>query len=187
MTNRSEFLFRGGDPALDFLNTEIVRDGEHVDLLDTPESLSRWIAEAKLGTRVKVTPAGLAGAKRLRTALRELVIGIIEGRAVSRTRVHAINGELRRGRGTLVLKGGDRFSVEFDPEARDPRFLVARAAAEFLAKADQERIHRCNGANCILFFYDATKSGTRRWCSMAGCGNRMKASLHYQRKRGLLG
>lgn len=178
MTVRDEFLFIAGDPALDFLNTEIVRDGERVDLLDSAEALERWLREAKLG-RVRVTPVALKRARRLRGALRELV----ERRAAPAIRI--LNEELRRGRGALALHVHDaRFELGFRPDEDDPRFLLARAAATFLATADPARIRRCGGTNCILYFYDTTKSGTRRWCSMAGCGNRMKAALHYQRSKG---
>jgi predicted RNA-binding Zn ribbon-like protein len=33
----------------------------------------------------------------------------------------------------------------------------------------------------VLWFYDTTRNGTRRWCSMAICGNRAKAHRHYDR------
>ena len=32
---------------------------------------------------------------------------------------------------------------------------------------------------CLWLFVDASKSGTRRWCDMASCGNRAKARRHY--------
>jgi predicted RNA-binding Zn ribbon-like protein len=95
-----------------------------------------------------------------------------------------VNEELQRGRGALVLRAKDgAFSVAFEPRENDPRFLLAHAAASFLASADPARIRQCGGTNCILFFYDTTKSATRRWCSMAGCGNRMKAAAHYHRTK----
>ncbi|MEK8104393.1 CGNR zinc finger domain-containing protein [Micromonospora sp. M12] len=36
---------------------------------------------------------------------------------------------------------------------------------------------------CVLHFYDTSRNGTRRWCSMDGCGGRAKAARHYQRHR----
>ena len=38
-------------------------------------------------------------------------------------------------------------------------------------------------ATCVLYFYDTSRNGTRRWCSMQGCGGRAKASRHYARTR----
>ena len=177
MTVRNEFLFIGGDPTLDFVNTEIVRDGEPADLLTDAEALERWLQDAGFG-RVRVSPAAWKGAKRLRAALRRHFSG--EGSAL-----RIVNEELRRGRGALALRAKDEgFAVEFEPEGKDARFLLARAAATFLASADPARIRACGGTDCVLFFYDTTKSATRRWCSMAGCGNRMKAAAHYRRNRG---
>ena len=183
MTVRDGFLFIGGEVALDFLNTEIVRDGEPVDLLGDVAALERWMHEAELG-RVPVSTAALREARRLRAALREVAGALADGKPPRRAAVQLIDRELRRGIGSLALRASEgTFAVEFEPRHRDARFLLARAAATFLASADPTRIRRCGGTNCILFFYDATKSATRRWCSMAGCGNRMKAALHYQRTK----
>src|SRR5207245_2646362 len=36
---------------------------------------------------------------------------------------------------------------------------------------------------CRLMFYDTSKSGRRRWCSMQLCGGRAKVRAFYQRRR----
>lgn len=183
MTVRNEFLFIGGDVAIDFLNTEIVRDGEPVDLLGEAAALERWMQEAGLG-RARVGAATLREAKKLRAALREITGALADGKPLRRTAIRVIDQELRRGGGSLALHASEgKFTVAFEPRDADARYFLAHAAAMFLATADPARIRRCGGTNCILFFYDATKSATRRWCSMAGCGNRMKAALHYQRTK----
>jgi predicted RNA-binding Zn ribbon-like protein len=180
MMVRDGFFFVGGELALDFLNTEAMRDGEPADLLSDQEALVRWLRAAE----VDADPGSLAALKRLRAALRLVVTALADGRTPRRASLDAIDAELRRGRGRLALTRGDgNFAMTFETKTRDARYVLARAAATFLASADPARIRRCGGTNCILFFYDATKSGTRRWCSMAGCGNRMKAALHYQRQK----
>lgn len=71
-------------------------------------------------------------------------------------------------------------------EADDPAWRAAWLAADSylrLLAADPERIRRCANAECILHFFDTSKNGARRWCSMAGCGNRAKAARHYDRAR----
>ena len=183
MTVRDEFLFIGGDAALDFLNTEIVRDGEPADLLEDAAALERWLQEAGIG-RVRVSASAFRDTKRLRAAVREIVGAIADGEPPRRASLQLLDSELHRGTGSLALQARDgKFSVAFEPRDPDARYLLARAAADFLSAADPSRIRRCGGTNCVLFFYDATKSATRRWCSMAGCGNRMKAALHYQRTK----
>ncbi|WP_435092004.1 CGNR zinc finger domain-containing protein [Clavibacter michiganensis] len=45
------------------------------------------------------------------------------------------------------------------------------------------RLRPCANAECELFLVDHSRPGTARWCSMATCGNRMKARAHAQRVR----
>jgi predicted RNA-binding Zn ribbon-like protein len=68
-----------------------------------------------------------------------------------------------------------------DP-ARQAGWLAAVNYAELLAK-DASRIRRCAHAQCVLHFYDTSPKRSRRWCSMAGCGNRAKAARHYARSK----
>jgi predicted RNA-binding Zn ribbon-like protein len=44
------------------------------------------------------------------------------------------------------------------------------------------RLRPCENPECRLFLLDRSKANTARWCSMAVCGNRMKARRHYQAK-----
>ncbi len=46
------------------------------------------------------------------------------------------------------------------------------------------RLRPCANDECRLFLLDRSRANTARWCSMAICGNRMKARRHYQRSRG---
>ena len=66
------------------------------------------------------------------------------------------------------------------------RELAVRAilAWDALAKRSPGRLRPCANGECRLFLIDRTKGNTTRWCSMAACGNRMKARRHYQRSRG---
>jgi predicted RNA-binding Zn ribbon-like protein len=45
------------------------------------------------------------------------------------------------------------------------------------------RLRPCANDECRLFLLDRSRANTARWCSMAICGNRMKARRHYQRTR----
>jgi predicted RNA-binding Zn ribbon-like protein len=55
---------------------------------------------------------------------------------------------------------------------------IARAMAELVCMDDFTRVKRCEGAECVLFFVDRTRSRARRWCDMAVCGNRAKQTAH---------
>ncbi len=45
------------------------------------------------------------------------------------------------------------------------------------------RLRPCDNPECRRFLLDRSKTNNARWCSMAVCGNRMKARRHYQRTR----
>ncbi|WP_242910655.1 CGNR zinc finger domain-containing protein [Actinomadura terrae] len=45
------------------------------------------------------------------------------------------------------------------------------------------RLRACANEECNLFLIDHSRPGTARWCSMATCGNRMKARTHARKQR----
>lgn len=191
---RSPFLFVAGAPALDFLNTEIMRDGAPADLLSDGEDLLRWLSESKLAAPAALRAMRAAGAApltswfaesiRLRAAMRALFTRLAEGQEIPRPAdIRVLNDVLARTEGTIGLTQDANLRVQFQPRAIDPPFLLARTCVDFLASSDLSLVRRCEGEGCILFFYDTTKSHTRRWCSMAACGNRTKVRAHYERKR----
>jgi predicted RNA-binding Zn ribbon-like protein len=65
-----------------------------------------------------------------------------------------------------------------------PLWSVAASAIALLTEGDPARIKECPGADdCGWLFYDTSKNGSRRWCSMEGCGSRVKMRHQYARKR----
>jgi predicted RNA-binding Zn ribbon-like protein len=65
------------------------------------------------------------------------------------------------------------------------RSVAARAvlAWDALRVSGPGRLRPCANPECRLFLVDHSKPNTARWCSMAVCGNRMKARRHYRRTR----
>ena len=65
------------------------------------------------------------------------------------------------------------------------RRLAVRAilAWDALARLSPGRLRPCANGECQLFLIDRSKANGARWCSMAVCGNRMKARRHYERAR----
>ena len=69
-------------------------------------------------------------------------------------------------------------------EPREPEDLfapLAHGAAILFADLHRKRVRKC--ARCVLHFYDTSKKGTRRWCSMQVCGNRLKVAAYAARQR----
>ena len=71
-------------------------------------------------------------------------------------------------------------TLEVDDPAWRPAVMAAANLLDLLAEAP-DRIRKCQNPACVLWFFDTTRNRTRRWCSMAVCGNRAKARRHYDR------
>ena len=59
---------------------------------------------------------------------------------------------------------------------------ILQSAVDLLvSKNDLERVKQCEGDSCGWLFFDTSRNRSRRWCSMADCGNRAKARRFYQK------
>jgi len=54
-------------------------------------------------------------------------------------------------------------------------------AASLFADLDRKRVRKC--PTCVPHFFDTSKKGTRRWCSVQLCGNRLKVAAYAARHR----
>ncbi|MGC0331985.1 putative RNA-binding Zn ribbon-like protein [Streptomyces sp. SAI-170] len=167
-----------GEPlALDLLNTNWMREGVLQDLLTGPEGLAVWLGANGLDGRFAADEETLRHTLRARDALRAAVDGsLAEG-------ADAVDEVLAHGRIRPVLTAdGPGEQPEFADPAWGPAWLAARNYLELLTTAP-DRIRACAHENCVLHFFDTSRNGTRRWCRMAVCGNRAKASRHYAKAR----
>jgi predicted RNA-binding Zn ribbon-like protein len=57
---------------------------------------------------------------------------------------------------------------------------IARDVIDLLDGPLGHRIRVCAADDCGLLFVDASRPGTRRWCSMQRCGNLAKVRTHRQ-------
>ena len=168
-----------GEPlALDLVNTQWVDRGHDHDLFDEPDGVPAWLREHGLRTEqddvLRQVEPGLRAA---RAALR----GVLErGDEAAEAELNLV-----LGRGALRRRVRDGAVVdEVDvPAAWLPAWRAASSYVELLQDRP-DRIRRCAHPACVLYFYDTSRNGTRRWCAMDGCGSRAKASRHYARARG---
>ncbi|GAA4929876.1 putative RNA-binding Zn ribbon-like protein [Actinomycetospora succinea] len=163
-----------GEPLpLDLLNTRWL-DGEvERDLLDDVDGLGAWLAGH--GFDGPADEETLAALRRTRAAL----AGVVDRDDAGAHR--ELNEVLRHGRLRRAV-GPDGPVTEV--EADSPAWLPAWSAAEGylrLVERAPDRIRHCAHPRCVLHFFDTSRNGTRRWCSMATCGNRVKASRHHER------
>lgn len=70
-------------------------------------------------------------------------------------------------------------------QAPQDDLLAARAVIAWseLEQTHPGRLRSCGNPECRLFLIDRSHGNRAQWCSMAVCGNRMKARRHYHRTR----
>lgn len=173
-----------GEPvAMDLLNTRWIGAGAEHDLLDSLDGLRQWLAETGLDARFEADRAALDRVLRVRDTLRRLMAEPGEPGARADLNDALAHGFVRRRllEGAAGGPGVPGFDVEFDDPSWGPAWTAADGYLDLLGSP--ERIRGCANPACVLVFFDTSKNGTRRWCSMAGCGNRAKAARHQARGR----
>ena len=173
---RDGFRFRGGHPALDLTATLAGRlKPEHRELLQSPGDLDRWLAAAGF-------PAHGAQADDLvlARALRE-AIHLLAGHEDEVAARAALNLVAALPGAAPQLDAAGAFHWQGSP--RQMLATLAQEAVRLFA-GSAERIRQCEGETCAILFLDTSRKGDRRWCSMAGCGNKAKVAEFRRRKRG---
>ena len=176
----------GGRPAFDFVNTLRERWWRNVETLVTTEDLVTWLRQASLIPGLATaTDSHLQSARRLRSAIDAGILAATQGTLPPQAQVVAINGWLARVQPheRLVTDNG---VITLTPEMpEDPvdhaLHLIAQDAAAVLGTPARARARICASDSCSARFYDASRAGTRRWCSMNSCGNKAKARRHRAR------
>src|SRR6516225_3184680 len=191
------FMFVGNQLALDFVNTRLVQNGQPIELLPNFAALLRWFYAAGLLNSRQVAALrqqwdgskrarGIAEAMRLlREKLRKQLLAWERGMSVHQPILDELNNLMaRHPMRTRLRAKGKSCSTELWFEQREPEDLfapLAHSGAILFADLHRKRVRKC--ARCVLHFYDTSKKGTRRWCSMQLCGNRLKVAAYAARQR----
>jgi predicted RNA-binding Zn ribbon-like protein len=189
-------MLLGGRLAVDFANTPSypgmgVPEPSWEELVDFLEA-SRVVSRER-GANLLALPesdpqaAGkiLSRAIRLREGLRKAFGAMVRKERVHPEWVAPINEILRITEGHDELtQDGPGWKLEFMAREGGVDWLfaaVARSAGEIIVEGAQARLRVCANPACSLFFFDASRTHRRRWCSMAICGNRHKVSSFAKR------
>lgn len=190
------FLFVGNELALDFLNTRPIQNGEATELLPDFAALARWFRAAGVLTERQADElerkwAESAAGKRTveemrqwRERLRKQVIAWEEGGPLHPAMVKEVNQLMAEHPMRLRLSAQKKPTTElwFEPHQPEDLFApLAQSVATLFAETKQDRVRKCG--QCVLHFHDISKKGTRRWCSMRLCGNRLKVAAYAARGR----
>jgi predicted RNA-binding Zn ribbon-like protein len=167
--------YRGEPLALDLLNTEWCMNGEPRDQLGTAEGARAFAADHGMA----VSRADSGRAQRALREARAVVRGLVEGDPGADV-IERGRRILRHAR--LTLDAAAATAVHADDEIWTPAVRAVLDAVDLLANHG-DRIRSCAHPDCVLWFLDTSRSGARRWHSMATCGNRTKVRRHYERSR----
>jgi len=163
----------------DFVNTLDVETGE--DALSSPDALRAWLQSHHLGPARGATRADLVAARRLREAIRAL---LLENNGLSVRKEAALTLNRTAARAQVGLRFDSGGEVRLEPAARGVEAALGRLlaiAASAMADGTWARLKACRADDCQWAFYDHARNRSRQWCSMAVCGNRTKARTYRRR------
>jgi len=183
-----QFLYVGGDPALDLVNTvDWTSRGPEEDRLGTYEQLARWaegagVLGATAGRRLRrvaaerprAAAAAVEYAHRARETLHDLFGAIARGESpgAALPRFNRLLAEAME-RLELAPGTGDRGAAGYDWRWRgqdsDPRAVVwpvIWSAADLLKSDEVNNVRVCDGDDCGWMYVDRSRNGFRRWCQM---------------------
>jgi predicted RNA-binding Zn ribbon-like protein len=188
--------------CLHFANTvEGPRSDRPVEFLASYDDLARWCwhagaleaAEAdRLQAVARARPAeaaaAFARALELRDAIADVFGSVARSESPHERGLARLQGEYASALGNAhFAPSGGAFAWSWDrmtDELEKPLWLVAVSAVDLLTEGELGRVKECPGAgDCGWLFYDTSRNGTRRWCSMEGCGSRVKMRRQYARRR----
>ncbi|WP_131739155.1 CGNR zinc finger domain-containing protein [Actinomadura roseirufa] len=182
--SRLGWVWYGGRPSVDFVNTRRYRFAGGRELLERPSDLAAWLRAAELVPgRPDVDGALLEDAVRLREAIDAGIGAVVGGERFPAEAAGTVNEWLALSAGRpprLDLSGGvPALRPAGAPGgARDALVAIALDAAEILGSDLRDRLRICAGTDCSGRFFDHSAGRRRRWCDMAACGNRAKAAQH---------
>ncbi|PIF16822.1 MULTISPECIES: ABATE domain-containing protein [unclassified Acidovorax] len=180
-------LFVGDHVALDFVNTQYGAGAISSECFVDDISVMAWLRLAKVVSEdVPVAPEGLFELAVELRACAKLLLNA--GNSDLEAALGVVNRVLDEGRPTRKLEWdtGRRSFTALSTRRSDAAGLlepIAQALVEILTVVPPESVRCCEADDCTLLFYDSTKSRRRRWCSMAGCGNRMKVAAFRSRQK----
>jgi len=196
-----QFRFRGGHPALDFINTASERNQEQLtERIGSYDDLLDWSSQAEIlddkrikrlraeaSQRPRAARAALQRAREMREAAFRLFNALIEGKAPNNADLLLLNRRARK-----VATGGEvqwakgQFVAPTPPSGApldEPLDEVTRGIVDVLTGEAGTYVSRCCDCDCSWLFLDRSPARARRWCSMSDCGNRAKARRHYERQK----
>jgi predicted RNA-binding Zn ribbon-like protein len=171
------------DLALDFVATLSERRDDRVEHLHDGTDVADWLVAAGVLDGAPPTDQDtLPEALALREALFAVVERMLDepGAALPQPELAVLNRAAAAPPPTVVLRPD--LSLERSGSWRSGLSAVARDGLALAEPGDAE-LKWCANPTCTHPFLDRSRGHRRRWCEMAGCGDRAKAAAYRARRR----
>ena len=169
--------FRTGRASLNFAHTGETPYWVEPELVYDRASLEHWLAHVLGLVGIQARPRDVAAAHRLRESILQLALARAEGRQLAAEDIQTINTFATAAPPVLQMTT-DGDAAPCAASATAGLSAIARDAIDLLTGPLSHRIRVCAAEGCALLFVDASRPGTRRWCSMQRCGNLTKVRTH---------
>ncbi len=171
--------------AVDFADSAYVLPGGHfIDLLGTPESANRWLAERGLAPADAGVQEMCATQLRvLREHIRALFAARVAQQPVLPAALSAVNDALSRTPTAALLQwdeaNGFYRTALCPPNVDRALATLAADAADLLSGSGADFLTTCESVPCNRYLI---RHGRRHWCSTR-CGDRARAARAYARAK----
>jgi predicted RNA-binding Zn ribbon-like protein len=123
----------------------------------------------------------------LRDGIYRMLSSIAARRTAAEDDIETLNAELAEALAKIELASTGGQGVSWVLTERNPReralMVIALSAAGVASSPLANRVRECANETCGWIFLDHSKNRSRRWCSMADCGNKAKARRFQARRR----
>jgi predicted RNA-binding Zn ribbon-like protein len=164
----------------DFVNTRDIEEDR--DDLVKPDDLKEFLKERDLiPARATLSPADLERARDVREAIRAL-LAANTGDPLDTVALRKLNRAAEAS--PMTVRFDEEGSTLLPRQSGIDGALGRIIGTVFRSMADGTwtRLKACRRHTCQWAFYDASKNGSSRWCSMRVCGNREKAKSFRRRQ-----
>jgi predicted RNA-binding Zn ribbon-like protein len=183
------------ETAFDFLNTLELENGALVERLTSLDDAADWLAARGVirepgalaqSRDAQDASAALARLVATRTALRDVAHAVAHEETPKRAAIDEVNRALHSRERIELVASGDGVRLGHSHVGDPIDDVLARIAEPIvreIGSGHEDRFRICASDTCRWLFYDESRSGRRRWCDMATCGNRAKARRHRDRQK----
>ena len=201
ISNIDMIRFDGGKLCLNYINTIHNRFEEPwVDYFQSLDDVFQWAFRAGIINSIRVRMLNnnlqngvvegsdiLTEVIYLREVLCKMFTCIAREETIPENNLTEFNDIISNYSSHLkVTLKGNSYIEEWDYPEDSFSLIIApilKDAYDLLLFADHKRIREC--PNCGWIFFDSSKNGMRRWCSMSTCGSNVKALNWYHKQKTL--